>query len=319
MICYNYSKLFSHKLRERCAYIMQKRAYQPLSHYDTYFSPIPIEQSEPVYFSGLYAELPCANDFPFLHYHDRYEIGICESGEGLFLSEGVFSSVSKGDLIFIAPSRRHYSRSLSRENPCICRFAYLHTSIVERLISSSALEGRKDFIHSCAKSVPPVIHPSGNPNSAELLARVVEACARKTKEGDMVAALLASAFIIESREVYHPCSQPNTTSKADDAISQISEYLYLHYSDSDSSKILAQKCHLSESQLRRRFVSAYGMPPFAYRSLLRCRIAAELLERTDMPISEISVRIGFHTTSDFYRAFTKNYGCSPSHYRSSHR
>lgn len=298
---------------------MQKRAYQSPSHYDTYFSPIPIEHSEPVYFSGIYAALPYADDFPFLHYHDRYEIGICKSGEGIFLSEGIFSSVSKGDLIFIAPSQRHYSRSLFREEPCICRFAYLHTAIVEQLISSSTLESKKELFTSFAQSIPPVIHPTENPKSAELLMRIVEACARKTQEGNMVAALLIVAFIIESHEVYHPFSQPHISSKTDDAISQIAEYLYLHYSDSDSSKILAQKCHLSESQLRRRFVSAYGLPPIAYRNLLRCRIAAELLTRTDMPISEISNRIGFHSTSDFYKAFTKTHGSSPSYYRSSHR
>ena len=297
---------------------MQKRAQRPLSHYDTYFSPLPTEQSDPVYFSGIHVNLPYADDFPFLHYHDRYEIGICESGEGLFLSEGVFSSVSKGDLIFIPPSRRHYSRSLSRESPCICRFAYLHTPTVEQLISSSAFESKKEFITSSAQSIPPVIHPAENPKSAELLMRIIEACSKKTNEGNMVAALLISAFIIESCEVYKPFSPPHITGNTTDAISQISEYLYLHYSDSDASKFLAQKCHLSESQLRRRFVSAYGMPPIAYRNLLRCRIAAELLTKTDMPVSEISSRIGFHTTSDFYRSFTKIYGVSPSRYRSSH-
>ncbi|MBE6580168.1 MAG: helix-turn-helix domain-containing protein [Ruminococcaceae bacterium] len=298
---------------------MQKRAYQQLSYYNTYFSPLPAEQNEPVYFSGIYTKLPYADDFTFLHYHDRYEIGICESGEGLFLSEGVFSSVSKGDLIFIAPSRRHYSRSLSRENPCVCRFAYLHASTVEQLISLSSSEDKKKLITSCAQSIPSVIHPTEDPKSAELLARIMEACAKKTHEGDMVAALLISAFMIESCEVYPPFSPPHIMSNTNDAISQISEYLYLHYSGSDTSKFLAQKCHLSESQLRRRFVSVYGMPPIAYRNLLRCRIAAELLTRTDMPVSEISGRIGFHTTSDFYRSFTKIYGTSPSHYRSSHR
>ena len=297
---------------------MQKRAHRPLSHYDTYFSPLPTEQSDPVYFSGIHVNLPYADDFTFLHYHDRYEIGICESGESLFLSEGVFSSVSKGDLIFIAPSRRHYSRSLSRESPCVCRFAYLHASTVEQLISLSASEGKKELITSSAQSIPSVIHPTEDPKSAELLMRIIEACAKKTNEGNMVAALLISAFIIESCEVYKPFSASHITGSTNDAISQISEYLYLHYSDSDTSKFLAQKCHLSESQLRRRFVSAYGMPPIAYRNLLRCRIAAELLTRTDIPVSEISSRIGFHSSSDFYRSFTKIYGVSPSRYRSSH-
>lgn len=297
---------------------MQKRAYQSISNYDTYFAPTPIEQSEAVFFSGLHTMLPYADDFPFLHYHDRYEIGICEEGNGLFLSEDVFSSVSKGDFIFIAPSQRHYSRSLSQENPCICRFAYINTELVEQLISPSLGENKKDCIPFYVQNIPPVINPNDDPKSAELLARVIESCTQKTQEGNAIAALLLSAFIIGARKTFHPVSQPIITSKSDDEISQILEYLSFHYADSYSSKILAQKCHLSESQLRRRFASVTGMPPIAYRNLLRCRIAAELLTRTDMTIFDISNRIGFHATSDFYRAFKKTYGCSPSRYRSSY-
>lgn len=300
---------------------MQKHANYTHHKYDAHFMPLPVEPSEPVYFSGILTELPYADDFPFLHYHDRYEIGICDEGEGLFLSEGGYSSVSKGDLIFIGPSRRHYSRSLSQENPCVCRFAYFRIETVEQLISLSASENKmkNDFITCHAQNIPPVIHPSENPMAAESLQRIMKICAQKTAEGNMVASLLFASFIIEAQVLFQPFLSPYTMSKTDDAVSEISEYLSLHYSDSDSSRILAQKCHLSESQLRRRFLAVYGIPPIAYRNFLRCRIAAELLTKTTMPVSEISSRIGFHATSDFYRAFRKIYDSSPSCYRSSHR
>lgn len=298
---------------------MQKRANQSFSNYDTYFAPMPSEESAPVYFSGHYTKLPYADDFPFMHYHNRYEIGICEEGEGLFVSENVYSSVSKGDLIFIAPSQRHYSRSFSQENYCVCRFAYINAKMVEQLISASTGENKKECLPRYEQGIPPVIHPEEHPKSAELLARIFESCAQKTQEGNTVATLLLSAFIIESRQVFQPFSSPVTASKSNDEISQILEYLSLHYADSDSSKTLAQKCHMSESQLRRRFVASNGMPPIAYRNLLRCRIAAELLTRTYMTVAQISNRIGFRTTSDFYRAFKKTYDISPARYRASRR
>lgn len=296
---------------------MQKRASDNHIGYDTYFSPIPVEQSEPIYFSGIFAKLPFADDFPFLHYHDRYEIGICESGEGLFLSEGVFSSVSKGDLIFVAPSHRHYSRSLDRDTPCICRFAYFSIDVIERLISLSAAKNKetKSLIDH-VQNIPTVIHPTEHPKSAELLKRIIDACIQKSDEGNMTSALLFAAFVINAHTFFPSISPPRAITKTNDAASQIAEYLSLHYCDSDSSKSLAEKCHLSESQLRRRFICAYGLPPIAYRNQLRCQIAAELLKRTSMTVLDISGRIGFNATSDFYRAFKKAYGTSPSGYRS---
>ena len=132
----------------------------------------------------------------------------------------------------------------------------------------------------------------------------------------MTSALLFAAFIINAHTFFPSISSPRAITKTNDAASQIAEYLSLHYCDSDSSKFLAEKCHLSESQLRRRFICAYGLPPIAYRNQLRCQIAAELLKRTSMTVLDISGRIGFNATSDFYRAFKKAYGTSPSGYRS---
>jgi AraC-like DNA-binding protein len=57
------------------------------------------------------------------------------------------------------------------------------------------------------------------------------------------------------------------------------------------------------------------MPPVAYRNYLRTSIAAELLMRTEFSVAEISAKLGFTCSSDFYRAFRKQYGESPSEYR----
>jgi AraC-like DNA-binding protein len=45
-------------------------------------------------------------------------------------------------------------------------------------------------------------------------------------------------------------------------------------------------------------------------------IAAKLLSSTALSVSEISERIGYKDTSDFYRAFKKTHGVSPTCYRS---
>ena len=80
----------------------------------------------------------------------------------------------------------------------------------------------------------------------------------------------------------------------------------------------AARFHLSESQLRRRFVAAYGIPPIAYRNRLRCKIAMELLCRSELGVAQIAQQVGFEDPTDFYRRFRAETGLSPSDFRKKH-
>lgn len=293
---------------------MQKHAFSSVGSYHTRFAPLPVSAREIVYFDKCSTVLPCSENFPMLHYHDRYEIGVCENGEGLFLLEGVFSSVSKGDFIFIAPGRYHYSRSFNQDEPCICRFAYLRPQTAEELMTVAGAEGRK-ALECIAQRVPTVVRASQYPKATALLSAILEACTLDTTDGSALAALRLSAFLLEAQSLFEASPTTPTVHRSDDAVDKISEYIALNYNGSDTARELAQRCHLSESQLRRRFLAVYGMPPIAYRNFLRCKIAAELLVRTRLTVSEIAERIGFNAVSDFYRVFRKNYRISPSAYR----
>jgi AraC-like DNA-binding protein len=269
-----------------------------------------------LYFDKKTVVLPYAEGFNKLHYHDRYEIGICEEGEGLFLSEGIFSYVSKGDVIFIAPKHSHYSRSLNKEAPCVCRFAYLRDKTVEELFlflnngkDASALKAKE-------KAIPPIIHNSEHPKLVAMISDIIEACKKDTADTAALSVLRMALLLLEAPDEFGDAKKfASIEHISDGVVANIAEHISLHYNESETVRELAALCYLSESQLRRRFISVYGVPPIAYRNSLRCKIAAELLTRTRLPISEISERIGYTSTSDFYRAFKKMYNASPSTYR----
>ena len=47
--------------------------------------------------------------------------------------------------------------------------------------------------------------------------------------------------------------------------------------------------------------------------------AAMLLRATSLPVAEVARRVGYAGTSNFYRAFREQYGCSPAELRAGDR
>ena len=105
----------------------------------------------------------------------------------------------------------------------------------------------------------------------------------------------------------------------DDLIAPAVEYIYTNYRSPIRNTTLAAMCHLSESQLRRRFLATYALTPHAYTNRLRCRIAAQMLLDSTCSIEEVAEAVGFNATSDLFRNFKSNFSQSPTAWRKSHR
>ena len=300
---------------------MQKHAH-PISQkqYTTVFEPLPVEADTVLYFDRAPVSLPYAEDFPKMHYHNRYEIGICESGEGLFLSEQGYHSISAGDLILVPPKARHYSRSLHENAICQCRFAYLQADAVEKILKSVASESDEFRLAKLAWHIPTVLRPMDFPKPARLLSEILELCNETVPNRAPSAILRFATLLLEANRLFpHLKEEADTSSgtvgRTVSGAEEIAAYLSLHYRESHTADQLARICHLSASQLRRQFLAAYEMPPIAYRNTLRCKIAAALLRSGNLSIAEISDQVGYASPSDFYRAFRLLKGVSPSEYR----
>jgi len=82
-----------------------------------------------------------------------------------------------------------------------------------------------------------------------------------------------------------------------------------------STAQLASACHYSESQFNRVFRAIMGSSPRRYMLRHRLETARDLLARTDLPLSEIAVRVGFYDASNFGKHFREQEGLTPRQYR----
>ena len=92
-------------------------------------------------------------------------------------------------------------------------------------------------------------------------------------------------------------------------------YLEENYTADTCNEYLALLCNMSKYHFIKTFKEVMGMPPHKYITQLVIDKSKQLLEHTDMKISEIASEVGFDDSLYFSRLFKKECGCSPLSYR----
>ena len=92
-------------------------------------------------------------------------------------------------------------------------------------------------------------------------------------------------------------------------------YLYTDYRNKITIQELTEKFHINRTSLTERFREITGYPVMEYLIRLRLYLASKMLKETLLPVSEIIERVGFSDLTHFGRMFKKNFGYSPSEYR----
>lgn len=100
------------------------------------------------------------------------------------------------------------------------------------------------------------------------------------------------------------------------AIRRILEYMELHYSQEFSLTTLAEYMDRSPSYISKIFKQETGTTLVNHLAGIRCRHAVQMLKDTDLSIQEISSYIGYMDNNYFVKVFKKQFGLTPSEYRS---
>ena len=100
--------------------------------------------------------------------------------------------------------------------------------------------------------------------------------------------------------------------KEDSFIGKVEKTILSHLQDEDFSiHVLAHHMHLSRSQLYRKIKALTGMSTAIYIRHIRLHQAKELLDSTELSISEIAYEVGFKSPVYFSQSFKEVFGQSP--------
>lgn len=92
------------------------------------------------------------------------------------------------------------------------------------------------------------------------------------------------------------------------------DYLHAHFGARLDISDVAKEVGVSPDQLKRDFVSVFGVPPRRYLSMIRLHAALEMLG-SGIPIVDIAHACGYPDQSSFTHRFRDAVGASPSEYR----
>lgn len=99
------------------------------------------------------------------------------------------------------------------------------------------------------------------------------------------------------------------------AVSKAVEIIRRDYARRLSMSEVAQASFQSLRQLQRQFRSAFGVTPQEFLLKTRVLAAVNLLEETNLTVSEVALKCGFLDASAFILQFRKRIGATPAAYR----
>ena len=252
---------------------------------------------------------PMIAEFP-LHSHDFIELMYVFSGSITHNISGELLTLSEGEIIILGRGTKHsvepsgdtdlgVNLIIATETweeilSGIRKSAYLDTSPFDDMLK----HGECVYLKPRCKMTPEV--------SSVMDSLIYSALISK-----------APSYILKQSLILLLCHliEGSSEGKSNDEKKQrLLDYVRGSYSTATLSEA-AKLFGLSEAYLSRWISRAFGA---SFKELLmeeRFAAACELLSRTDMPIGEIYVNIGYENSSYFHREFKSRYGMTPYEYR----
>ena len=251
------------------------------------------------------------NQITLAHYHKEIELLLITDGSALLYVDSVAYEVHKGDILVIAPYHPHNAKIFSDRkfsNHCIC---FDLEMIYERKLCDE-LEKRHLTIAPYISHTEPY---------AELLGEYIrKACQAHScgKAGWELTVIGNMSLFLGLLKEYGLIQQVQEGTRSNDFSIRVIDYISNNYCNEITSKDAAEFLHISNGYFCRVFKENFGFCFQNYLNAYRLESAKEHLKKSMLPISEISIAVGFNSFSYFSKLFKNTYNCTPKEYRNIH-
>lgn len=246
-----------------------------------------------------------------LHHHDFFEIYFLLSGDVTYLIDSRIVHVMPGDLLLISPRELHqviirpemsaYERYVLWVDPqTLQRLSTEQTDLLAGLDPSRPGPGNQLRLKSGDRS-----------RIQDLLDLLYREAGSDSYGADLLrSSLLTQLLVTINRLASQRGTWVDEDSRTNRAVSQVMQYVNLHYAEPLSLDMLAEQFYVSKYHLSHEFQKQVGTSLYHYIQKKRLLIARQLLAQGKKP-SQVYGSCGFTDYTGFYRAFRSEYGVSP--------
>ena len=242
------------------------------------------------------------------HWHDCFEILYITEGYRNFTAGEQSFALEAGDILILPPHLPHSSDGGIYQSIVL---GYAESVIHTPYNSYSSIQYLLPFRNASA------LLCKNDTALSELLSKAETLFfnATPTRSLEMHACILQIHAILWDNYL----KVQYTTEKSYGYLSQIQSYIEAHLSQDISPYEIADALHISHSHLCRIVKTAYRISTAALINRYRLSLSEKLLlQFPNMPVSEISLRVGFDDDSYFIRLFKKENGITPGQFRSNY-
>jgi AraC-like DNA-binding protein/mannose-6-phosphate isomerase-like protein (cupin superfamily) len=254
------------------------------------------------------------------HMHEFAEIIYIAQGEAIQTINDQTYQVRRGDMLFVNYKSTH---SFSTEggftyinlcvSPEVLATRIIHHENAFELLTLSAFE---DLTNGDGGSV---IHFSGNEmHTVECILNdmLSENSATLPDRSVVMKSYLEILLTKLIRKLY---PSKASSEKNDKLWKNLLDFIHQNLDKRLSLSDLAKKCFYNPSYFSRVFKERFGITLADYLTKERTEYATRLLMETDFTTEHIATVCGYGDKSSLYRAFRKEYGVTPSEYRSANK
>lgn len=246
-----------------------------------------------------------------LHHHDFYELYYLISGDVTYTIESKLYKILPGDVLLISPSELHQVH-IQAEHAAYERYVLWISPQFLRQLSTDTTDLTQALDPTGAGYVNRLRLQVSDQQKFRGLMEQLYAESEKPGFGTdlLTRSLLIQLLVMINRQALREDCRPEDIYRTSKTVSQVVEFINLHYSEPLSLDMLAERFYVSKYHLSHEFQRQVGTSVGRYILKKRLQIARHLLSQGSKPNNVFGV-CGFGDYTSFYRAFKMEYGASP--------
>lgn len=248
-----------------------------------------------------------------MHWHQEFEFVVCLKGTFEVDFGNEKHVIKEGDGVFVnscalhQPHPKNCRYILALINPMmLCTDADTYASFVTPLLDTEDFPGL-------------VLHAS-DPKQKKIIDKIIE-MNQYVEDDRQALPLFVQSSIFEIWQYFYENApiKGKFTFESDQitCIKSMMQYVHNNYSKNIKISDIAKYHSISEGTCNNLFNKYVHLSPINYVIEYRLQKAKELLDTSDLNMTEISNRCGFHSSSYFTEMFKKQYNMTPREYRKS--